>query len=397
MKARIFVVVLLLFACGEDGEIVEPTARTPVPGCEAVDTPPCDVLSPDCRSKLLTLTACLRGVAVALEPEVSVITEQEYLEQLRSTPSSTTSVALNRHWERAFVLLELARPGDFEETMLDEEDAKSIAGYYKSETKEIVLVEHESTDIVRSTSVLIHEYVHALQDQLMDLQRFRADVKTEDHFRASRSITEGEARIHQHRYDSAQLGVGVDQLDFARYFQARIDRNELDLSFDESSYLLGDRLFPYDWGARYMYAAWKERGYRGVEERFASPPTKTHTLLASMMGVAVELGPEEPPLPPIAENHQLVDTSTLGAWGVFLTTNDEQLALAWRSDGFWLYTQVTTTAINSAFVWKIRFADAASAERAASFFDNLDDVRVASNGPNLAITGSTLTPIVPDP
>jgi hypothetical protein len=189
---------------------------------------------------------------------------------------------------------------------------------------------------------------------------------------AADAIVEGEARLHETRYRASADGLDPAVVDWTRRFAETVRNAETFVLMQPSPYSATRRAFPYEWGARYMHFSWQAGGSTSVSQRFASPPTTSRTLMAS---VDSALDPEAAPgvvttvtAPP--EWTPLADT-TLGAWGTFLmlakNTSDvdraRALALGWRADRFSIYGDAASA---TALVWRIEFSDAATAQAAAS-------------------------------
>jgi hypothetical protein len=254
-----------------------------------------------------------------------------------------------------------------------EDHAKFAAGVYRDETKDVLIIDHgDSFDAKAVSPVLVHEFVHALQDRDLGLSAFAAQAHSVDESWANSAMIEGEAMLHERRYVAAMLGLDSAKVDWTAHFQNALAHDEQRLLDEASPYLASYKYFPYEWGGRYMYFSWLAAGMDAVLARFSMPPTMTHTLLASTMGAvdaditANDLTLAEPP----AEWTQLAHW-TLGAWGIYLafektaTTLDSvrTMALAWRGDALGIYASRETPA-HSAVLWRLEFADESAAIQA---------------------------------
>src|SRR5204862_1879005 len=100
------------------------------------------------------------------------------------------------------------------------QSAKLVWGVYSDTRKDILIIDHGADfDDESASPVLVHEMVHALQDREVDLTQFKTTfAKTDDSSLASRSIIEGEARMHETRYRASVLGLDPADVDWTRRF-----------------------------------------------------------------------------------------------------------------------------------------------------------------------------------
>ena len=61
-----------------------------MPGCEAIDHTPCNVLVSACQARLWALAACLRGDQAGELPPVSVVSETDFAVSLMADVAATT-------------------------------------------------------------------------------------------------------------------------------------------------------------------------------------------------------------------------------------------------------------------------------------------------------------------
>jgi hypothetical protein len=344
-----------------------------VPGCEAIDHSGCDVLDAVCQTRLLALAACLRGGEPGEPPPITVMTEQEYADYLNEIIAEDPPPNPN-HYEIALTMLGLARPGALSPSTVVAATVAHVRGVYRYGPKDILIIDHGAeTDEETASNVLVHEFVHALQDRDVNLPAFEEEHATSyDSFLATRAVIEGEARMHQTRHRAAQLGLNPAEIDWRRRFQGALDLGEVGVLEEPSPYTATWNVLPYAWGARYMQFAWEQGGLTGVLERFASPPKTTHALMASVDGIAQ---PEPTPAvftaPTASKPWTLLTENVLGAWGIFIAFAPQEtpeaaraLALAWRGDGLFVYVDAIDETPSTAVVWRMEFADDASASMA---------------------------------
>jgi hypothetical protein len=361
--------LLFLVACAEEDTVTAPgREHVPVPGCEAIDPAPCDVLARACQERLHAMAGCLREQDPGALPPIDVVSEAEYEE---SVFAGTNPRPDPDHGERAFVLFGLVEPGAFDPVTQAAGIAEFVAGVYDRQTKGITLIEHDQPlDEARASTVLVHEFVHALQDRDVDIESFMDAFATSvDTSIAARSMVEGEARLHETRYAAAALALAPGA-DLEERFDNFVALEEARYLESPSPYLAVTRAFPYAWGARYLHYLWRDGGMAAIDDAYAAPPDSTAQLMAS------ESTPAEPlevTLPELAEppsEWELLASHTLGGMVLFVVLGQtldidraRELAVAWRGDGFGIYAEVESE--ETAAVWRIVMADAESAQAVA--------------------------------
>ncbi len=132
----------------------------------------------------------LRGLTFQHDVEIDVISRSEYREQRGESESA--SAFENELWRGAFVV-----DGETDvNTVFEELYGDSVQGYYVNDR---IVIVTDDTDAIRiDRRVLVHELVHALQDQQFGLDR---SGETIDERRAELGLIEGEADYLPHLYD----------------------------------------------------------------------------------------------------------------------------------------------------------------------------------------------------
>lgn len=130
----------------------------------------------------------IRGLNFERMVDIEVITRDEYLDRRSNQGTNATSSQWeNQLWEGLFVVGEDRNAT----TVYDETLGGSVQGYYQPGDEKIVIVsEGDSSTVDRET--LVHELVHALQDQVFGLE---TDRTTQDGVMARNSVIEGEASL----------------------------------------------------------------------------------------------------------------------------------------------------------------------------------------------------------
>jgi hypothetical protein len=384
------VALALLVGCGGGGSGGGSAPLRPVPGCEAFDHTPCDVRDAACQTRLFALAGCLRGEDPGSLPPITVMSEADFAALLTSAAAMRTPPPHRSTWDWALSSLELIQPGDLGTDAMIAQSVKFLWGVYRFDSKDILIVDHGAAfDAESASPVLVHEMVHALQDREVDLTQFEMTfAKSDDSSLASRSMFEGEARMHETRYRASILGLDPAQIDWMRRFESSVGLDETYLLMQRSPYTATSTRFPYEWGARYVYYQWVQGGMGGVHGLFVAPPVTTRVLMASVdMDVAPEPEPARPLLPAAPAGWTAVDSGVLGAWGLFLAMTEgapsaaasdaESLALHWRADAIGIYEGASG---GTALVWRIDVGDPTAAATAGARLGGLPGITVGAVG-----------------
>jgi hypothetical protein len=223
-------------------------------------------------------------------------------------------------------------------------DGDSVAGFYDTETKELVVRGGRLTPFVRQ--VLVHELTHALDDQYFDLDPDLADDEAALAFDA---LVEGDAVTVERRY--------VESLSAAERREAEAEE---DAAFGGGGaggipgiFLdLGD--FPYVDGPDLVAALLAAGGQARLDAAFLSPPTSSADVLHPARYLA---GRGRARVPRVPAGGRIVDEGVVGEFVLRLvlreSSSDEQAGraaegwagdhyVAWRTGG---RTCVRTTVV----------------------------------------------------
>ncbi len=230
-----------------------------------------------------------------------------------------------------------------------------IQGYYDAKKKALYLFDDIKGNYYKGT--LIHEMVHALQDQHFGLAR-QDDISTDsDRALARAALVEGDATF--------------TMIEVLRKEQPAVARM-LDTTLDKSRNLRN--AFLYGLGARYVQALHKRGGWGLVNQRYRFLPTATAVILHPDERIApVDLGPGR----------------AVGEFGIIRLFHEQpatrplavQAAAGWRGDRTW--TEGDSQA------WVVAFARVEQAER---FHKALTSLRRATF-PKLKDSGEPGAPV----
>jgi hypothetical protein len=152
---------------------------------------------------------------------------------------------------------------------------QQVAGFYETETKELVVRQagEELSAIDRIT--LAHELTHGLTDQALGLPLpDDPELGREDADLAALAVVEGDATLVMQRYSST---LGLDEqlqlLDPEAIAAAEAGLSEF------PPYLEQELVFPYEQGLAFVCELYARGGWEEVNRAYANPPTSTAQIL----------------------------------------------------------------------------------------------------------------------
>lgn len=241
--------------------------------------------------------------------------------------------------------------------------SEQVAGYYNTETGEMVVIQSEDDGDVLSASQEItyaHEVVHALQDQNLSIDESIAalDEATDDESLATLALIEGDATVAQSEYLADRPGLLVRLT--AELMTAEFSSDQLESA---PPIIRESLLFPYDHGASFVSALREEGGWNRVDEAYASLPSSTEQILHpekylnDEQPVSVELREITSSL---GGDWTEVDDGTFGEFQIdVLLGGQEQsaetaeaAAAGWGGDRYRIATNQDQTAILWSSIWE---------------------------------------------
>jgi hypothetical protein len=239
--------------------------------------------------------------------------------------------------------------------------ADRIDGVYQDAERGIALVDRgRPKDDPETAAVLVHEFVHAIQDERYDLALWKEQLAHDvDSSLALRTVSEGQATYAQFRAIYAMLGYDLSRHDLSAAideFRSRV----LSSAYDEASpYLASFTTFPYAVGVGAAARAWSPTGLHFDERQFSAPPLTSLQALGD--SYALDLAAPDARLlesPPAEQDYRLVDQTRLGAFllELFLhrhgasAAQARALALDWVTDRLWVYAGPNDT---TGFLWEV--------------------------------------------
>jgi hypothetical protein len=361
--------VLLLAGCSDDDPAVTPI---PLPECPREGYDVCDIRTGSCQAQLRSLAACVYGNDDPPEVPVHVVSEAQFRASLEEgasqegkgrTPADEQATAA---MERALVDLKLIQPGALSDETRIDDIVRLFVGVYLDAEQGIVVVDRgTSLSSVDSDMLLLHEYIHALQDVDYELDDWHEKQgQTSDAVLAARSVTEGEATFYQMRAGAAMLGYDSSNIDFESTFR-NLRRDLSDSAREDASpFIASSATFPYGYGAELANRAYAKSGQGFEAELFENVPPTTREVMRLALypddPSYTEREPLEHEAPTPSGSFALLDEDVLGLWNTRLVlpkevdTHPDPYWLGVFSDHLWVYADDSG---NTAWLWEVQTND----------------------------------------
>jgi hypothetical protein len=213
----------------------------------------------------------IRGLEFDSEVPVEVIARSEYRNRSSGvpTPADDDFAAWNNQvWEALFISGEDQNV----QQQLSDTRGSSVIGFYSPSDDEIKIITETPDEPVLRNSTLVHELVHAVQDQRFDLTEQQYRGTTQDHDLAINGLIEGDANYVETEY-TRRCASGEWEC---------VPTPAQSGGSDGPSPNLGILLTvfqPYSDGPVYVSSLKNEGGWDAVNEKFDSPPTSTEQVI----------------------------------------------------------------------------------------------------------------------
>ena len=253
-----------------------------------------------------------RGLDFLREVDVELADVEEFEARLlEDFEESIDDIAETEIFYRALGLLR----GD--RTLYEELEAiysAGVLGFYDPETDELVVRGTSPTPFVQQT--IVHELVHALDDQHFELHRPRYEDRDDEIAVGFSAVVEGNARRIEQEW------LGSQPREFRE--QARAEEAAFASQIDVDAFppiLLFQIGAPYQLGEVFVRQLLAQRGERGVDAALTEPPDTSEQFLFPDRYLDRDPRLEVPPPPADAE---IVDEGVIGALFLFglFTTGD---------------------------------------------------------------------------
>lgn len=275
----------------------------------APDLPVIEGLSPEISALVwdaVEVTEGIRGLQFEELPVITVLTPEEFEARVRmEVDYELEDIEVD---EALFKLLGLLEPDDDLRAMYGELYGESVAGFYSSEGKEVVIPASDEEFTVMQTLTLVHELVHAITDQHFDFGsrvEYLVDDQLYDPASGLVGLVEGDATLAEFIY--------VNNLDpAARNRLAAELANFEPPDIDIPVFMELALYFPYEAGFEYVLNRWREGGWSAVNESYLDPPRSTEEVYEGAQSPTTEVIEMERPVGQLPEGYEEIYDYTWG-------------------------------------------------------------------------------------
>ncbi len=260
---------------------------------------------------------------------------------------------------------------------------EAALGFYDAEAGELVVRAADPTPFARI--VLVHELVHALDDQHFGLDRDELDEADDESAYAFSALVEGTAMTIEQRY---RRSLGSDERRAAereeRAMQAGID-------LEGVPQVVPDILmFPYFAGPEFVAALLRAGGWALVDQAFTRPPTTSTEILDPRRWLE-GWEPVDVPAPPA--DGEVLDEGVIGRWSLVLVLGEAigaadafAAAAGWAGDWSVVWDDGDATCLRAAFATDSARARAALGDALERWAAWHGTARVAADGDLIVTT-----------
>jgi hypothetical protein len=222
--------------------------------------------------KTARLAEGIRGLQFVGLPTITVLSPEDFSARVRmEVESELENIEVD---EALFKLLGLLDPDDDLAALYGDLYGESVAGFYSSDDKELVLPRSGEEFSAMENLTLLHELIHALTDQHFDfgprIDKL-VDGQLYDPASGMVAVVEGDATLSEFVYVNNLDPSERDRL--MREF-ADFEPPEIDIPWFMERALY----FPYDEGFQYVLNRWREGGWAAVNDLYLDPPHSTEEI-----------------------------------------------------------------------------------------------------------------------
>lgn len=324
-----------------------------------------------------------RGLTFLRKPDVVTRSRAAYADEVSKAVTDDDVTRYRTVWGRLGYV-----PTDFDLRAVSKLDAARIGAFYEPADGGRIT----RFDEADAPAYMVHELVHALQDQHFGLVALDDTAKSSDELLAVRALVEGDARVAEMRF-RLELGGSDPVRDGPSFFTSlrAHDESEMFLSAEGiPAFLSAYASFCYSYGSIVVAKAiglhespprWStaesDRLFRGDAPR--STEAVLRTALDLEVDPIVEVGltslPEK-----VAEQWEIRDIDRLGAWLAWILIRETgdlrfELSLRWDGDQLVVIGSKDQTQPPAAVVWTSAWE---TEEIAASIVDDLQRKNAAT-------------------
>lgn len=267
----------------------------------------------------------LRGLTLREPLKVREIDRKELPAELRLLERQEPDPQVTPQWEAIYHLLGVLPRSKRLAPTLRAGLADAVAGAYLPSTDELLLVSAGDSEATATT--IVHEIVHAIQDQRFDLSGgpYAPRPSDIDGQTAALAIVEGDATEVMTRHLLAS-GIGGVLGELAGAFAQLSGAS----GADTPPYFTRRLLMPYDRGERLAERIRARRGRAGLDRALRKPPRTSAAVWFPERYLAGDPPPARVTVgAPRRGERRVVDT-TFGVFDLVALTDDDSLAGRWR-------------------------------------------------------------------
>ncbi len=284
-------------------------------------------------NETVAMVSGLTGMPVRNPIETKLLTREALGELIKKQMSGEPQIKKLAQQKKLLVKLGLVeRSFDYEKAVFDFY-TNATQGLYEPKAKTLYILEGVKSVEVQGVPniVVLHEVVHALQDQNYGLEKM-IERDSSDATEAVTAVVEGSATLfmferffkslkslfEQHAQTSTVAQVNFDLSSFVMDMmlaQAKSVRHE-----DRPVVFMEEILFPYVMGGKFMDYEVKKNGWIHVKEVLADPPLSTEQILHPEKYF---MFPDKPvpvqlDITLVPEGYSVVTSDTLGEFSIYL-------------------------------------------------------------------------------
>jgi hypothetical protein len=284
--------------------------------------------------ELISETERLRGLDFLAHPSVTILSTDELADRVEADISEELVPEELDVQTRVYQLLGLLEPGDSLENMLVSLYSEGVAGFYDGDTGEMVIGGEAAELTPYTKSVIVHELVHALTDQhflFNDDYQAMFDEERYDQGAAFQALIEGDATYFQLVY--------FEQLPLAEQMSAameELDRlNAAPAYSSVPAWLYNSLAFPYETGRTFVSSLVDAGGIAAVDDAYTNRPVSTEVIMHPARYEGGEDVLAVPPLEIEISGYEVLETSSLGEWGLQLILANSPAGVAVQATNGW--------------------------------------------------------------
>lgn len=262
--------------------------------------------------KMAEIAEEIRGLEFDGLPAITVLSPEEFADRVRAeVESELEDIEVD---EALFKLLGLLEPDDDLAALYGELYGESVAGFYSSEDRELVIPASGEEFTALETITLIHELVHALTDQHFEFgprMEHLVDNQLYDPAGGMVSLVEGDATLSEVLYVE-NLSVSERNRLMTELANFEPPDVEIPLFMERALY------FPYERGFEYVLNRWRAGGMQAVNDLYLDPPASTEEIYEGAASPATQPIEMERPAGELPEGYEEIYDYTWGFLDILL-------------------------------------------------------------------------------